>query len=122
MGAVLQQHVKNAWLSLAFFFKTLNPSQQIYSAYDSELLAIYETVNHFRHTLEARHFIIFTDHKPITYVFQQKRGKCSPRQFNHLDISPKSLTAHDTSLDSITLSPTLYLASSSSSHHNPATH
>jgi hypothetical protein len=37
------------------------------------------------HMLEARHFIIFTDHKPITYAFQQKRYKCSPRQFNYLD-------------------------------------
>jgi hypothetical protein len=36
--------------------------------------------------LEAHHFIIFTDHKPITYAFQQKRDKCSPRQFNHLDL------------------------------------
>jgi hypothetical protein len=35
--------------------------------------------------LEARHFTIFNDHKPITYAFQQKREKCSPRQFNHLD-------------------------------------
>jgi cleavage and polyadenylation specificity factor subunit 1 len=35
--------------------------------------------------LEARHFTIFTDHKPITFAFQQKRNKCSPRQFNHLD-------------------------------------
>jgi cleavage and polyadenylation specificity factor subunit 1 len=35
--------------------------------------------------LEAHHFIIFTDHKPITYTFQQKRDKSSPRQFNHLD-------------------------------------
>jgi hypothetical protein len=35
--------------------------------------------------LEPRHFTIFTDHKPITYAFQQKRDKCSPRQFNHLD-------------------------------------
>jgi hypothetical protein len=41
-------------------------------------------VKHFRHMLEARHFI-FTDHNPITYAFQQKRDKCSPRQFNHLD-------------------------------------
>jgi hypothetical protein len=32
--------------------------------------------------LEARHSIIFTDHKPITYAFQQKWDKCSPRQFN----------------------------------------
>jgi hypothetical protein len=37
--------------------------------------------------LEARHFIIiFTDHKPITRAFQQKRNKCSPRQFNHIEI------------------------------------
>jgi hypothetical protein len=65
--------------------KKLNPAQQKYSAYDRKLLAIYEAVKHLRHMLEARHFIIFTDHKPITYAFQQKRDKCSPRQFNHLD-------------------------------------
>ena len=35
--------------------------------------------------LEARHFTILTDHKPLTFAFQQKRDKCSPRQFNHLD-------------------------------------
>jgi hypothetical protein len=35
--------------------------------------------------LEARHFTTFTDHKHITYTFQQKRDKCSPRQFNFLD-------------------------------------
>jgi cleavage and polyadenylation specificity factor subunit 1 len=85
MGAVLQQRVDNAWQPLAFFSKKLNPAQQKYSAYDGELLAVYEAVKHFCHMLEARHFIIFTDHKPITYAFQQKRAKCSPRQFNHLD-------------------------------------
>jgi cleavage and polyadenylation specificity factor subunit 1 len=62
-----------------------SPALQKYSAYDRELLAICEAVKHFRHILEARHFIIFTDHKPITYAFQQKRDKCPPRQFNHLD-------------------------------------
>jgi transposase InsO family protein len=35
--------------------------------------------------LEARHFTIFTDHKPLTFAFQQKRDTCSPRQFRHLD-------------------------------------
>ena len=35
--------------------------------------------------LEARHFVIFTDHKPLTFAFSQRRDKCSPRQFNHLD-------------------------------------
>jgi hypothetical protein len=51
----------------------------------TELLAIYEAVKHFLHMLEAWHFVIFTDHKPLTYAFSQKRDKCSPRQFNHLD-------------------------------------
>jgi cleavage and polyadenylation specificity factor subunit 1 len=85
MGAVLQQRVNNTWQPLAFFSRKLSPAQQKYSAYDRELLAIYEAVKHFRHMLEARHFVIFTDHKPITYAFQQKRDKCSPRQFNRLD-------------------------------------
>jgi cleavage and polyadenylation specificity factor subunit 1 len=85
MGAVLQQRVQNAWQPLAFFSKKLIPAQQKYISYDRELLAIYEAVKNFRHMLEARHFTIFTNHKPITYVFQQNRDKCSPRQFNHLD-------------------------------------
>jgi cleavage and polyadenylation specificity factor subunit 1 len=85
MGAVLQQLVNDAWQPLAYFSKELDPTQQKYSAYDRELLAIYEAVKHFRHMLEARHFTIFTDHKPIIYAFQQKRDKCSPLQFNQLD-------------------------------------
>jgi hypothetical protein len=84
-GAVLQQLVRNSWQPLAFFSKKFNSAQQKYSAYDRELLAIYEAVKHFRHMLEARHFTIFTDDKPITYAFQQKRDKGSPRHFNYLD-------------------------------------
>jgi cleavage and polyadenylation specificity factor subunit 1 len=56
MGAVLQQRVNNTWQPLAFFYRKLNPAQQKYSAYDRELLAIYEAVKHFRHMLEARDF------------------------------------------------------------------
>jgi hypothetical protein len=69
MGAVLQQRISNAWQPLAFFSKKMNPAQQKYSAYDRELLAVYETVKHFRHMTEARHFTIFKDHKPLTFAF-----------------------------------------------------
>jgi hypothetical protein len=69
MGAVLQQCIQNAWQPLPLS-KKLNPAQQKYRAYDCELLAIYEAVKHFCHILEARHFIIITDHKPITHAFQ----------------------------------------------------
>ena len=63
----------------------MSMAQEKYSAYERELLAIYEAVKYFRHMLEARHFLIFTDHKPLTYAFSQKQDKCTPRQFNHLD-------------------------------------
>jgi cleavage and polyadenylation specificity factor subunit 1 len=78
-------HHNDAWQPPAILKKKLNPTQQKYSAYDRELQTIYEVVKHFRHMLKARHFTIFTDHKPTTYAFQEKRDKCSLRQFNHLD-------------------------------------
>lgn len=85
LGAVLQQQVDNEWQPLAFFSKKMNKSQRLYSAYDRELLAVYESIKHFRFMVEGRHFVIYTDHKPITYAFQQRDRHCSPRQFNQLD-------------------------------------
>jgi cleavage and polyadenylation specificity factor subunit 1 len=44
VGAVLQQ-VQDVCQPLAFFSRKLSPAQQKYSAYDRELLAIYEAVS-----------------------------------------------------------------------------
>lgn len=46
---------------------------------------MYASIEHFQGILEARDFTIFTDHKPITFAFQQKNEKASPRQLRHLD-------------------------------------
>ena len=35
--------------------------------------------------VEGRSFVIYTDHKPITFAFRKKSNQCSPRQFRHLD-------------------------------------
>ncbi|GFW25909.1 transposon Tf2-6 polyprotein [Trichonephila clavipes] len=43
----------------------LSKSQQKWSTYDRELLAIYISVKRFRHMLEGRDFIIYTDQKPL---------------------------------------------------------
>jgi len=69
MGAVLQQRVQGVWQPLTFFSRKLSLAQQKYSAYDRELLAIYEVMKYFRHMLEARHFTILTDHKPLAFAF-----------------------------------------------------
>lgn len=85
IGAVLQQLSHASWQPLAFFSRKLTPAQQKYSPYDRELLAIYEAIKYFRHMVEARQFIIYTDHKPICFAFHTRKEKCSPRQFRHLD-------------------------------------
>jgi hypothetical protein len=122
MGALLQQRADNACEPLALFSKKLNPAQQKYSAYDRELLGVYEVVKQFRHVLAARHFIIFTDHKPITYAFQQKRHKCSPRQFNHLDFIAQFNTDIRRISGQDKLSPTLFLALNPSPRQHLTTH
>jgi hypothetical protein len=59
---------------------------------DSSMLAIHGAVKHFGRMLEEDHFKTFTDHKPFAYAFQQKRDKCSPRQFNHLHFAAQFTT------------------------------
>ncbi|GBP39367.1 Transposon Tf2-6 polyprotein [Eumeta japonica] len=56
IGAVLQQYDDNRWQPLAFYSHKLSPTQQKYSPYDRELLAIYESIKYFRHMIEARDF------------------------------------------------------------------
>jgi hypothetical protein len=46
---------------------------------------MYTAIKRFTHTVEGRNFVIFTDHKPFIYAFDQKLDKCSPRQFCYLD-------------------------------------
>lgn len=85
IGAVVQQFQDGDWKPLAFFSRKLTPAQEKYSPYDRELLAIYEAIKYFRHMLEARHFIVYTDHKPICFAFHERKTNCSPRQYRHLD-------------------------------------
>jgi len=85
IGAALQQRVCDAWQPLTFYSHKLNPSQQKYSPYDRKILTVYEAIKYFRYRVKGRPFVIFTDHKPLTHAFQQRRDKCSPRQFRHLE-------------------------------------
>jgi hypothetical protein len=85
VGAVLQQQLNGNWCPLAFFSKRLQPAESRYSAFGKELLAIYLGIRHFRHVLEGRNFIVFTDHKPLTYALRSTTDRYSPRETRHLD-------------------------------------
>lgn len=70
---------------MVFFSKKFSETQRRYSTYDRELLAIYSGIKYFRHLCEGQQIIVKTDHKPLTFAFQQKSEKASPRQGRQLD-------------------------------------
>lgn len=64
---------------ISFFSKTLNDAQRRYSTTERELLAIVESVKHFRVYLYGRFFILITDHRPLCYLFNMR--DCGSRLF-----------------------------------------
>lgn len=85
IGAELHQTIDGTASPLGFFSRRLTPTEQRYSTYDRELLAIYSAVRHFRHLIEGSQCVIFTDHKPLCYAFLQHSDRCNPRQIRHLE-------------------------------------
>jgi hypothetical protein len=55
----------------AIRYEIPDPAQRKYSAYDDKLLAMYTVVKRSRHAVGGRNFAIYTDHKPLTYAFNQ---------------------------------------------------
>ncbi|UYV61001.1 hypothetical protein LAZ67_1003054 [Cordylochernes scorpioides] len=84
VGGVLQQLNDTAWEPISFFSKKLSPAETKYSAFDRELLAAFLSVKHFSYFLDGKTFMLFTDHKPLTYSFTSKSER-SPRQERHLN-------------------------------------
>lgn len=85
MSAVLHCHIAEDTRQLAFFSQKLTPTEQKYSTYDRELLAIYKAIKYFRHQLEGRNFVIYMDHRPLIFAFVKSQDNASPRQLRHLD-------------------------------------
>ena len=65
LGCVLSQIQNDEEKVIAYFSKTLNKSERNYSKTHRELLAIVESVKHFRHYLLGKTFLIRTDHSSL---------------------------------------------------------
>lgn len=85
IGAALEQTERGVVKPIGFFSRKLSTTETRYSTYDRELLAIFAAIKYFRHYLEGRHFIVRTDHKPLTYVFNKKLDNVSDRQLHQID-------------------------------------
>lgn len=66
IGAVLSN--KNG-KPIAFASKMLNKAEKNYSTVEKELLAVVWGVRHFRPYLYGRKFVVYTDHRPLVYLF-----------------------------------------------------
>ncbi|KRX55195.1 Retrovirus-related Pol polyprotein from transposon 17.6 [Trichinella sp. T9] len=86
IGSVLQQPAKNSWRLLAFFSKRLPATQKHYSAFGRELLAAYLAAKHFRHVVEGRRLVIYTDHKPLAHAFLRPSDNLIDCETRHLDL------------------------------------
>jgi hypothetical protein len=59
--------------------RSLNRQEQNYSAFRGEFCCLYEACTKLRHYLIGSKFIVFTDHKPLSYMntFKDSTGKMS---------------------------------------------
>jgi hypothetical protein len=90
-GAFLQERtaVTAALQPLGFFSKKLEPAQNHYSAFNRELWACFSSIRHFRHMLEGRQFILFTDYKLLTRALFRTSDPLTPRHCMQLNYIAK---------------------------------
>ncbi|KII60618.1 Retrovirus-related Pol polyprotein from transposon 17.6 [Thelohanellus kitauei] len=72
LGAYLSQTINGLEKPIAFASRKLNHSERNYSTIDRELLALYWATKKFNYYLVGRHFFLYTDHNPLTFINSMK--------------------------------------------------
>ena len=65
---------KNERVPIAFYSKKLNKAQLNYAIFDKEVLAMYESIKHFRYMLDGRHFTILCDNQAAVQSLVKKNS------------------------------------------------
>ncbi len=69
IGGVLTQNNK----PLAYFSEKLNDAKRKYSTYDKEFYAIVRCLEHWRHYLIAKEFVLHSDHEALKFIQSQHK-------------------------------------------------
>ena len=72
LGAVLSQVIDGIEHPIYYASKTLNPAQRNYHTTEKECLAVKWACQLFRPYLIGRHFVVYTDHNALRWLFQHK--------------------------------------------------
>ena len=75
LGAVLSQMQDGMERVVAYGSRTLSKSEWNYCTTDRELLAFRFFLEHYKHYLLGRNFLVRTDHQPLRYLFSLKEPK-----------------------------------------------
>ena len=75
MGTVLAHYFSDeVEQPIAYTSRTLAPAEKRYCQLDKEALAIIFGLKKFHQYLFGHHFVIFTDHKPLSHLFDSSRA------------------------------------------------
>ena len=58
---------------MAFFIEKLNEAKKKYSTYDKEFYAIVRSLEHWRHYLISREFVLYSNHEALKYINGQHK-------------------------------------------------
>ena len=74
LGAVLQQdHTGHGLQPVGYYSRKLTPAERNYAVRDKELAAVIAALDHWRHVLHGRKFVIRTDHQSLQHIMSQPR-------------------------------------------------
>lgn len=72
IGAILLQETEGVRYPVAFASKKLVPKERNYSTIERKALAIVWGVQKFQHYLYGQHFVLETDHCPLSFLNHDK--------------------------------------------------
>ena len=71
-GAVLTQEHQSKQLPIAYASKTFTKGENNKSTIEEELTVIHGAVTHFKPYIYGKHFLVRTEHRPLSYLFSMK--------------------------------------------------
>ena len=74
LGAALEQQTSLGWKPIAFASRFLNNCESKYSVNELEFLGVVWSIEHFKHYLHGKGFVVVTDHRAFLSILKDNRG------------------------------------------------